>query len=86
MTIDELSEAVGKSSSHITQLEEGNRRLSIDLLYALITEFNTDANTILSIHTDVNENSIDEELRQLSPEMHSYFNKQFMQMVREIPR
>lgn len=36
MTIDELSEAVGKSVSHITQVEEGTRRISIDLLYALV--------------------------------------------------
>ena len=28
MTIDELSEAVGKSVSHITQVEEGTRRIS----------------------------------------------------------
>lgn len=49
MTIDELSEAVGKSVSHITQVEEGTRRISIDLLYALVTELDTDANTILAI-------------------------------------
>lgn len=85
MTIDDLSEAVGKSASHITQLEEGNRRLSIDLLYALITEFDTDANTILAIQGKQTENSIDEELKRLSPEMRNYFSNQFMHMIREIP-
>ena len=74
MTIDELSEAVGKSVSHITQVEEGTRRISIDLLYALVTELDTDGNI-----------SVDEELRKLSPEMRTYFSQQFVQMIKEIP-
>lgn len=85
MTIDELSEAVGKSVSHITQVEEGTRRISIDLLYALVTELNTDANTILAIQNKQGNISVDEELRKLSPEMRTYFSQQFVQMIKEIP-
>ena len=85
MTIDELSEAVGKSVSHITQVEEGTRRISIDLLYALVTELDTDANTILAIQNKQGNISVDEELRKLSPEMRTYFSQQFVQMIKEIP-
>ena len=84
MTIDELSEAVGKSVSHITQVEEGTRRISIDLLYALVTELDTDANTILAIQNKQGNISVDEELRKLSPEMRTYFSQQFVQMIKEI--
>ena len=85
MTIHELSEAVGKSVSHITQVEEGTRRISIDLLYALVTELDTDANTILAIQNKQGNISVDEELRKLSPEMRTYFSQQFVQMIKEIP-
>ena len=85
MTIDELSEAVEKSVSHITQVEEGTRRISIDLLYALVTELDTDANTILAIQNKQGNISVDEELRKLSPEMRTYFSQQFVQMIKEIP-
>ena len=65
MTIENLSEAVGKSVSHITQLEEGNRKMSIDLLYALISVLETDANTVLAIPAvqETEETSIDAELK-----------------------
>ena len=85
MTIDVVSEAVGKSVSHITQVEEGTRRISIDLLYALVTELDTDANTILAIQNKQGNISVDEELRKLSPEMRTYFSQQFVQMIKEIP-
>lgn len=67
MTIENLSEAVGKSVSHITQLEEGNRKMSIDLLYALISVLETDANTVLAIPAvqETEETSIDAELKNL---------------------
>lgn len=67
MTIEELSEAVDKSVSHITQLEEGNRKMSIDLLYALISVLETDANTVLAVPTvkKTEKISIDAELKNL---------------------
>ena len=61
MTIEELSEAVGKSPSHIAQIEQGSRRLGINLLYELITVLETDANTILVVHRKNSELSIDKE-------------------------
>ena len=61
------------------------RQLSIDLLYALVTELDTDANTILAIQNKQGNISVDEELRKLSPEMRTYFSQQFVQMIKEIP-
>jgi hypothetical protein len=66
-------------------VEEGTRRISIDLLYALVTELDTDANTILAIQNKQGNISVDEELRKLSPEMRTYFSQQFVQMIKEIP-
>lgn len=88
MTIEVLSEAVGKSVSHITQMEEGNRKMSIDLLYALITVLGTDANTILAIPTVkvVKETSIDAELEKLNPVMRGYLSKEFMHMISQAPQ
>lgn len=80
-----LAKLLEKSVSHITQVEEGTRRISIDLLYALVTELDTDANTILAIQNKQGNISVDEELRKLSPEMRTYFSQQFVQMIKEIP-
>ena len=46
LTLEELSFRLGMSPSHINQLELGNRKMSIDLLYKLMDEFEVDANTI----------------------------------------
>lgn len=88
MTIENLSEAVGKSVSHITQLEEGNRKMSIDLLYALISVLGTDANTVLAIPTvkDTEETSIDAELKKLDPIMREYLRQEFMHMIGRAPQ
>lgn len=87
MTIENLSEAVGKSVSHITQLEEGSRKMSIDLLYALISVLGTDANTILAIPTVKEEKtSIDAELKKLDPVMREYLSQEFMHMISQAPQ
>jgi hypothetical protein len=88
MTIENLSEAVGKSVSHITQLEEGNRKMSIDLLYALISVLGTDANTILAIPKveKTEKLSIDAELKKLNPVMREYLSREFMHMISRAPR
>ena len=48
-TIEKLAEEVDKSESHIHQLELGSRKMSIELLFALMGTFGTDANTILGV-------------------------------------
>lgn len=49
LTIEELSDWVGKSVSHIHQLELGSRKMSVDLLLALVSVLDMDVNRILKI-------------------------------------
>ena len=77
LTIEQLSERVNKSPSHINQIELGSRKMSVDLLYLLMTALHTDANTILgiipeedrdsAITDEVNDGVVDQKLRTLSP-------------------
>lgn len=75
LTIEELSDRVDKSVSHIHQLELGSRKMSVDLLLALVSVLDTDANRILRIEKtgevfgkeqeNSTEMSIDDELSKL---------------------
>lgn len=95
LTIEELSDRVGKSVSHIHQLELGSRKMSVDLLLALVSVLNTDANRILRIEkTEVvcdkgqkssTEVFIDEELDKLPALQREYLKKTFLNMIQTIP-
>lgn len=84
LTIEELSDRVDKSVSHIHQLESGNRKMSVDLLLALVSVLDMDANRILMIektgetcdreqksNTEV---SIDDELDKMPVSQRKYLN------------
>ena len=91
LTIEQLSERVNKSPSHINQIELGSRKMSVDLLTAL----HTDANTILGIapeedasqkETDKKEDSIvDRKLSMLEPQRKKYFESVFCNMIDAYP-
>lgn len=49
LSIVELSEQVDKSVSHMNMVELGHHKLSLDMLYDLMSVFNVDANSILDI-------------------------------------
>lgn len=49
MTLEEVAFEVNKSASHLSQIEQGHRGISIQLLYSLMKLFKVDANTILGI-------------------------------------
>lgn len=95
LTIEELSDRVDKSVSHIHQLELGSRKMSVDLLLALVSVLDTDANRILRIektgeafgreqesNTGV---SIDDELDKLPAPQREYLKKAFLNMIQTIP-
>lgn len=92
MTIEQLSDAVDKSVSHIHQMELGSRKMSIDLLLDLVAVLDTDANSILGIETKESEEdkesktgiSIDEELDKLSVQQRDYLKQIFVTMIRTI--
>ncbi len=88
MTIEELSFKLGMSTSHINQLELGSRKMSIDLLYKIMSELDTDANTVLAVPDRLHEGqgiSIDAELEGLPPEKKKYLIGLFHQMIRTFP-
>ena len=96
MTLEQVSEAVDKSTSHINQIELGSRKMSIDLLYELMSLFDVDANSILGIEDNKypgvitgagmdNEVSVDKVLDELKPEIRQYFKSVFIQMIRDYP-
>lgn len=79
LTIDEMSERMGISSSTVAQVEQGGRGLSMKMLFKCIDLFGTDANTILNIHT--NKDSIDALLDTLPAEQKKYFVDVFKMMI-----
>lgn len=95
LTIEELSDQVGKSVSHIHQLELGSRKMSVDLLLAFVSVLDTDANRILRIEKteavcdkgqkSSTEVSIDEELDKLPVLQREYLKKAFLNMIQTIP-
>lgn len=95
LTIEELSDRVGKSVSHIHQLELGSRKMSVDLLLALVSVLDTDANRILGIEKteavcdreqeSSTEVSIDHELDKLPVLQREYLKKAFLNMIQTIP-
>lgn len=92
MTIEQLSDAVDKSVSHIHQMELGSRKMSIDLLLDFVAVLDTDANSILGIEPKESEEdkesktriSIDAELDKLSVQQRDYLKRVFVTMIRTI--
>lgn len=85
LTIEQLSEAVDKSASHIVQMELGSRKMSVDLLYSLMTVFNTDANSVLGIGESKKMISIDKALMVLDEPKRNYLIGIFLEMIEKIP-
>ncbi len=88
MTAEVLSIELGVSTSHISQIEQGCRKMSVDLLYRLMEVLSVDANTLLAVSECGNvgvEISVDEELTELPKEQQVYFKSIFLQMIRKFP-
>lgn len=88
MTIEEFSFRLGVSPSHLNQLELGNRKMSIDLLYRIMEELNVDANTILVIPAKEGSFihvSIDKQLERVPEEKRKYLEAVFQYMIKTLP-
>ena len=88
MSVDDLSCRLGMSRSHINQLEQGHRKMSMDLLYKIMSELDVDANTILVIPEKTKpfkRISIDEQLEQMPEEEREYLLKTFQYMINAFP-
>ena len=87
-SIERLAEEVDRSESHIHQLELGNRKMSIELLFALMGTFGTDANTILGVpdkECSTESVSVDMMLGHLPERHREYLKRQFIRMIEEFP-
>ena len=85
MTIEELGLSVDKSASHINQIELGSRKMSIDVLYQLMTVLHTDANTILGVQSKIDDDtySVDQQLKMLSNDKREYLLDTFQYMIQK---
>ena len=86
MTLEDLSEEVGKSESHLKQVEGGSRRMSLELLFSLVDVLDADANCILCIPSyKEKETSIDEQLAAMPSEQRAYLTGVFENMIQSYP-
>lgn len=84
LTVKQLSALVGKCPEHISRIENGTRKISIDMLVDLMNALDADANSILAVSMD-NLKSIDVELRRLPKEQQDYLSNVFMEMIAHFP-
>lgn len=88
LSILEMSGHIQTSASHLNQIELGVRKMSIDMLYKLMDELDTDANTLLAVPNKadlIGGISIDAELRKLPTDKQRYLISVFKQMITGIP-
>ena len=88
LSILEMSGRINTSASHLNQIELGVRKMSIDMLYKLMGELDTDANTLLAVPTKgdlIGGISIDAELEKLPLDKQRYLISIFKQMITNIP-
>lgn len=88
MSIGELADTVDRSPAHINMIELGSRKISFDLLFALMAAFHTDANSILGVfpkEDDTQSVSVDARLNQLNPEQRAFFTDAFLHMLDNVP-
>jgi transcriptional regulator with XRE-family HTH domain len=88
MSIYDLCDSLDRSVSHISQIEQGRRKMSIDLLFELAEQLKTDANSILGIHCqivdgDFENMTIGQAVSKFSPETKKYLIRNFMNMINE---
>lgn len=87
ITLEQLSEKLEKSVTHLNLIELGNRKVSMGMLFQLMELFDVDANDILGIpvKNDKNFSSVDWELAQLPEEYGLYLKNAFMEMIHSLP-
>ena len=88
MSIGELADEVDRSPAHLNMIELGSRKISFDLLFALMAAFHTDANSVLGVLQEeeyTQSVSVDRRLSQLKPEQREFFTDAFLHMLDNIP-
>ena len=88
MSIGELADEVDRSPAHLNMIELGSRKISFDLLFALMAAFHTDANSVLGVLQEeeyTQSVSVDRRLSQLKSEQREFFTDAFLHMLDNIP-
>ena len=88
MSMAEFSDAIGVTISHVTQIELGYRKMSMDVFFRIMDVLGEDANTVLGIekNTTARSNlSIDEYLSKVPKEQKNYFVELFIFMINNFP-
>lgn len=88
MSIGELADEVDRSPAHLNMIELGSRKISFDLLFALMAAFHTDANSVLGVLQEeeyTQSVSVDRRLSRLKPEQREFFTDAFLHMLDNIP-
>ena len=83
--LGDFSDELDRSESHIKQVELGSRKISLDLLIALMEVLHVDANSILGESSDHKDNSIDAKLQELPEPQRKYFTTMFLTMLANYP-
>lgn len=88
MSMADFSEEVGVTISHLTQIELGYRKMSMDVFFRIMDVLEEDANTVLGMSEEIIEDSdfsIDECLRELPEEQKKYLVELFVFMIDNLP-
>lgn len=87
LTLEQVSELTGLSTSSIKQLEQGGRNLSMNSLFLFMAAYECDANTLLNIKkkviTDNDNKSVDARLELLPGKQSDYLKRTFLYMLNQ---
>ncbi len=84
MTITELAEKANCSECHLNMIELGSRKFSFELMFAIMTALDTDANTLLGVDTE-NRSEIDESLNRFTGAQKEFFRTSFIHFLDSYP-
>lgn len=86
LSSEQLAELLDKSVHHVSKVELGWNKVSIDLLMDLVSVLHTDANTLLGIEKDNEQVSIDGMLEKMDPAARKYLSEVMVGMIQNYPK
>lgn len=82
LTIAQVGIMTGISDEMIAKIEQGNRNMTIQTMFAFMEAYEVDANTLLCVRN--NNNSIDERLAAMAKPQREYFTGSFLYMLEQV--
>ncbi|MBO5088801.1 MAG: helix-turn-helix transcriptional regulator [Lachnospiraceae bacterium] len=81
ITIAKASDLTGISEEMIAKIEQGNRNMTMQTMFALMEAYDVDANTLLGV--SAKDMSIDSRLSALPQGQRNYFTSSFLFMLEQ---